>query len=105
MKVKSQRSSWNRREHTYDAQGTPAVPLTAHWRWVRGSTVVQDWTALEIETVTEGGTLTDVYVDVAIVSSLTHTPADYTLLIVFDKDLDSELPVEIDYRVRQVKGR
>jgi len=49
--------------------------------------------------------LADAYVDVALVSSLTATPGDYTLLVTLDKDLDTELSEDVLFTVRQVKGR
>jgi hypothetical protein len=106
MKSYHQRSSWNRREHTLAAQGAPAVPLTAHWRWVTSQgRVVADWAELTVETVTSGGQLVDVYVDVPISSPLTDTPGDYTLLIVLDKDTNTEWPVQVHYRLTRLPGR
>ena len=105
MKTIPQRSSFTLRFHCYDAQGTPAVPLTASWKLMRGTVVVQDWTALEVETVTEGGALVDVYADVALISGLTVMPGDYTVHVTLDKDTDTELTQDVPFKVRQVIGR
>jgi hypothetical protein len=107
MIVIRQKSSRTVRGHSYDAQGVPAVPLTAHWKVVRGAsaTVVQDWTALEVETTTTGGQLSDVSIVLPIVSGLTQIPGDYTAIVTLDKDTDTELTEEVPFRVTQVRGR
>jgi len=106
MRIVKQRSSFTVRVHCYDAQGVPAVPLTAHWRLTTSQgKVIADWVELTVQTVTSGGQLVDVYVDVPLVSGLTATPGDYTLLVVLDKDTDTELTEEVPFRVAQVRGR
>ena len=106
MRLVKQRSSFTVRTHCYDAQGVPSVPLSAHWRLTTAQgKVIADWVVLTVETSTSGGQLVDVYADVPLVSGLTATPGEYTLLVSLDKDTDTELTEEVPFRVQQVRGR
>ena len=102
MRTVKQRSSAEFRVHTFDVQGNVAVPQSAHWKLMRGSVVVQDWTELTVN-VTIGGE--DCYVDVALAGTLTVLPGDHTALVTFDKDMATEFTHEEAFKVRQVVGR
>jgi hypothetical protein len=107
MRTINQKSTAEVRVHTYDVQGVPAVPESAHWRLVTDRTgkVIADWTQVDVNPINSGGSLVDCYADVELTGNHTAIPGDYRLLVTFDKDTDTELTEEILFRVKQVKGR
>jgi len=91
----------------------PSLPSTVHWRLNCATTgaLLQDWTALTPIQQSDGFNLTDVYVDITIPGSLNVIQSESnsrelkTILVVSNKDLDSEMSEEFSYYVRNIIGR
>jgi hypothetical protein len=98
--------------HFSDATGLPAIPASVHWNLLCDTTdtVLQPDTVAEPVIVSDESGVVDCYVSLTIPGALNVMQGNdrrelKTLLVIADKDRDSEYSQEYQYYVRNVKGR